>query len=309
MKTGIALVLLCLAASAVMAQDLGKDTNSFFDSSPVKEYALKSILVEGEVAEPGPVDLSRLPLRSAAVKELAWENGKPAFKGAYFITGYSLYDILDAKLVKKMGWAFKPEVDLYVTVENAWGEKAVFSWGEIYYSRDNFKTLLTKTARSVGPAKFVKNWPLSEDPRLVCANDLYNGRFVPNPTKITVKAAPGTFTEDREIKTFSPAFEIISAGTAAVVSELPAGAERRSLMVAGYGHGTGFKGLKEAEGVVFRNILMEKTGLKPQEAGDKLVVISAKDGYRGAFSLSELINRGDSEDVLLLLRGPQHPFG
>ena len=40
-------------------------------------------------------------MREAAVKELAFENGKPEFKGSYFFSGYSLYDILKAKAVKK----------------------------------------------------------------------------------------------------------------------------------------------------------------------------------------------------------------
>lgn len=309
MKIIKALVLSGLLAPLAMAQAGGKATNSFFDDSPVKEYSLTSLVVAGDVAEPGPVELAGLPLRETAVKELGWADGKPAFKGAYFITGYSLYDILDAKKVKKPEGAFKPETDLYVTVENAKGEKAVFSWGEIYYSGDNFKTLLTKTVRSVNPAKRDQTWPLPEAARLVCANDLYNGRFISEPVKITVSVAPGTFAEERTKKRFSPDIKIIAAGKTAAMAEFPAGAERRSLAVAGYGHGTGFKGLKEAEGVVFKNILIDKTGLKAQEAGDKLVVISARDGYRGAFSLSELINRGDSEDFLLLDRGDSEEDG
>src|SRR3989339_1781894 len=160
MKMVRALALSGLLASLAMAQDGGESTNSFFDDSPVKEYALASIVVAGDVAEPGPVDLSKLPLRSAAVKELGWVDGKPAFKGAYFVTGYSLYDILNAKKPAKPEGAFKPAVDLYVTVENEKGGKAVFSWGEIYYSKDNFKILLTRTARSVNPAKRGRNWPL-----------------------------------------------------------------------------------------------------------------------------------------------------
>ena len=310
MKIARALIFSVILAPLAAAQDGGQNTNSFFDDSPAREYALKSISVAGDVAEPGAVDLTKLPLREAVVKDLGWEAGKPEFKGAYFITGYSLYDILNAKQVKKPEGAFRPEVDLYVTVENGKGEKAVFSWGEIYYSKDNFKILLTRTARPVNPAKRDDlSWPLPEAPRLVCANDLYNIRYVSDPVRITVKAAPGIFSEERVEKPFSPDIKIIANGKTTVIKELPQTAERRSSVGAGYGHGMGYKGFKEVEGVVLKNILIEKAGLKAQESADKLVVVSARDGYRAAFSLSELINRNDSEDFLLLDRGDSQEDG
>ena len=129
--------------------------------------------VGGEVENPGPVELSSLPVRELAVKALGFAEGKPQFKGAYFFSGYSLYDILKAKPVKKAGVDFRPEVDLFVTVENEKGEKAVFSWGEIYYARNNFNALIYKGARSITTGRG-KDWPLPEEPRVVCADDMYN---------------------------------------------------------------------------------------------------------------------------------------
>ena len=90
--------LLALACGArVSAQDaMGTPpVNSFFERGPAKEYGLKTVYVGGEVENPGPVTLAALPLRGLAVKELALEKGAPAFKGAYYFTGYSLYDILN----------------------------------------------------------------------------------------------------------------------------------------------------------------------------------------------------------------------
>ena len=111
--------MLLLFAASVPAQDVNQTTNSFFDDSEMKTFSLTSILVEGEVENPGPVDLSGLPVRNCPVKEVALIKDKPEFKGAFFYSGYSLYDILNGKKVRKAGDnSFSPFVDLYVIVEN-----------------------------------------------------------------------------------------------------------------------------------------------------------------------------------------------
>ena len=298
--SGISLALLVLGLP-VLARE-ASPVNSFFERGPLKEYPLKSIYVGGEVENPGPVDLAPLPVRELAVKELAFAEGKPQFKGAYFFSGYSLYDILNAKIVKKTSEEFKPETDLFVIVENDKGEKAVFSWGEIYYARDNFKTLITRTARAVNPAKSNTEWPLPDAARLVCSTDLYNTRFIAAPTKITVKSAVGVFPGQKHVAVFTPEFKLVAGGKTTVVSDPAKSAARRGYLDAAYGHGTGFKGVKSAEGFVLNDILM-KAGVKVQDSGAGLVVVSAKDSYRAVFSLSEIINRSDNAYFLLVDKG------
>lgn len=276
--------------------------NSFFERGPAKAYALKTVYVGGEVENPGPVDLSKLPLRGLAVKELALENGTPVFKGAYYFTGYSLYDILNFKPVKKVNSDFSPETDLYVVVENDKGEKAVFSWGEIYYTRDNFNSLIPRDVRPVNPAKSGQTWPLPAAPRLICGGDLYNDRFIANPTKIMVKSAPGVFPGKKHAAAFSPELEIVYGGTTTAVSDPAAFSRGRGNLAASYGHGMGYKGLKSTEGFLLKDML-SKAGVKQQGAGSELVVISAKDGYRSSFSLAEILNRNDSEDFMVVDKG------
>jgi hypothetical protein len=279
-----------------------RPVNSFFERGPAKEYALKTVYVGGEVENPGPVELSKLPLRGLAVKELALENGAPVFKGAYFFTGYSLYDILNFKPVKKVNSDFSPETDLYVVVENDKGEKAVFSWGEIYYTRYNFNSLIPRNVRPINPSKGEETWPLPAVPRLICGGDLYNDRYIANPTKITVKSVPGVFPGEKHAAAFSPELEIVYGGTTTVVSD-PAGFSRgRGNAAAAYGHGMGYKGLKTTEGFLLKDMLL-KAGVKQHGAGSDLVVISAKDGYRSSFSLAEILDRNDSEDFMVVDKG------
>ncbi|HBE88445.1 MAG TPA: hypothetical protein DDW67_04810 [Elusimicrobia bacterium] len=291
---------LALAAGAARAQEA---SNSFYETGPEARYEAGVVAVEGEVENPGPVDLAGLPLRQAAVREVAWEDGKAVFKGAHFYSGYSLYDILKGRPVKKAREYFRPETDLFVTVENAAGEKAVFSWGEIFYAADGFGALIAASARSVTAPKrrTDKDWPLPQGPRLVATKDLYNCRFIAAPSKITVRSLPGDFPGEKHKHVYAPAFSVTHAGgTFEVKGAGKAGI--RTYEAAGYGHGTGFKGMKKVEGFLFRGALV-RTGISPQESGSYLVAVSAGDAYRAAFSLSELINRGDNADFLVVDNG------
>lgn len=64
----------------------------------------------------------------------------------------------------------------------------------------------------------------------------------------------------------------------------------------------GYKGLQTTEGFLLKDMLL-KAGVKREGAGSELVVISSKDGYRSSFSLSEILNRNDSEDFLVVDKG------
>ncbi len=299
------------AGAPVCAQEGGPAVpavNSFFERGPVKEYGQKTVYVGGEVENPGPVMLASLPLRGLAVKELALENGQPQFKGAYFFTGYSLYDILNSKPVKKVTSDFSPETDLYVVVENDKGEKAVFSWGEIYYTRNNFNALIPRSVRPVNPAKSKQEWPLPATPRLICGGDLYNDRFIANPSKITVKSVAGVFPGKKHASAFSPQLAVVSGATVTVVSDPSKYTAGHGNPAVVYGHGMGYKGLNAAEGFLLKDVLL-KAGIKAQGSGSELAVISSGDSYRVSFSLSEILNRNDSEDFLLVDKGQDENNG
>lgn len=309
------LVMLALAVSPAAAQTPAvqpgqsgqspitpaSGVNSFYERGPGVAYIMTAITVEGEVESPGPVDLASLPLREATVKELDYVDGKEVFRGAYLVSGYSLYDILKNKAVKKAREDFKPETDLYVVVENAAGKKAVFSWGEIYYAADGFGAMVSARVRSVPMGKRDSQWPLPAGPRLVCSADLYNSRFITDPVKITVKSAPGEYPGARHQATYAPELRLVYGDKRAVVKG-PGKAGLRTYVQSGYGHGTGFKGLKHETGFLFKDVLAG-LGMGPKDYAAALVVVSAGDAYRAAFSLAEIMNRGDNKDFLLVDNG------
>ena len=299
MKWSICLLFIALFIGSLGAQDLDQNTNSLFDDSEIKTYNPQNILVQGEVQIPATVDLSRLPLRSVPIKELALENGKRVFKGAYFVSGYSLYDILNSVKIKKAPEnTFKPAVDMYAIVENGKGEKSVFSWGEIYY-RDSFDILITKSVQAVNPARAKIAWPLPGEPRLICGGDLLNVRFLSNPTKITVKSYYEVGAPEKPKDTYSPEIRIVTKAGAASIRDLGPSVEKRNYESVLYGHGMGFKEVLNVAGFRLKDVLSTSVNLAPEHLRNAIVVASAKDGYRVVFSASEIMNRNDNHDYLL----------
>lgn len=294
------LLVLVLFSLPIFSQDKSESSPSFFDDSELKEYSLKSIQVEGEVENPGAVDFALLPINNFPAKDVSYGKDKNKFIGSYFFSGYSLFDIINQKKVKKANEAeFKPAVDLYVVVENDKGDKAVFSWGELFYAKDNFRTVITKSVRAVNPSKMKMKWSLPEAPVLISGNDAFNFRTITNPTKITVKSFVGTYSKERFKEIYTPEFTVTSSSGNIVVKDI-SGIEKRKFRGLGYGHGMGWKGINEVEGFVFKDVLKVYASIDELQIASSILCVSAKDGYRVTYSLSEIVNRNDMNDFLLV---------
>jgi hypothetical protein len=291
-------MLFCL--SVVAYAQTPKPTNSFFDDSEMKAFDPKSIVIQGEVQDAGPVDLSSLPIRSVAIKEMGLENGQRVFKGAFFVSGYSLYDILNSKNFKKAPEnTFPSPTDLYVVVENDKGEKAAFSWGEIYY-RNSFDILITKTIQPINPARAKASYVLPDTPRLICAGDLVNARFISNPARITVKSYHGSMPKDKPKDIYSPELNVVSKTGSFKIGDIGSSVEKRTVSDVSYGHGMGFKGSENVTGYLLKDLISANLKPTPDMLREWIAVASAKDGYRVVISLSEIMNRGDNQDFLLM---------
>jgi hypothetical protein len=293
-------LVLFLISIAAQAQTQKKLTNSLFDVDESKLLAPKSILVQGEVQNPGPVDFSSLPIRSIAIKEMGIEKGIRVFKGAFFVNGYSLYDILNSKSYKKAPEnTFSPPVDLYVVVENDKGEKAVFSWGEIYY-RNSFDILIAKTIQPINPVRAKASYILPEAPRLISARDLLDVRFISNPSKITVRSYHGAMPKEKPENIYSPELKIVTKTGAFTIGDIGPSIEKRAYTDVAYGHGMGFKGNENVSGYLLKDIISAQFAPTPEMLREWIAVGSAKDGYRVVLSLSEIMNRSDNEESLLI---------
>lgn len=77
-------------------------TNNFYDNTLTNALQQYDLIIEGEVANPGKVNFSTLPVHSVIVKETLLDStGGDRFVGAYRYDGYSLFDILNKCILKK----------------------------------------------------------------------------------------------------------------------------------------------------------------------------------------------------------------
>jgi hypothetical protein len=287
-------------------------TNDFYDDAETVKLPQKSIEIAGEVANPGMVDFSSLPLRSLIAKETLLIDNDDKFIGAYRYDGYSLYDILNLIVLKKKNATeFPPIIDLYVEVENAKGEKTVLSWGEIYYPIHRNEIIIATQVARIVPSKTKELWPLPAESKLVVAADLITVRNISSPTKITVKSYSGNFVINKGMKPlYAPSFSLQKGNSKmAEINTLPDNLVKYNFPAIFYGRGTGIHSITPFNGVLLKDILTGYFSINPNDLRHGLFIISGKDGYHAAFTYSEIMNRNDQAEFLVIPTGNDEDGG
>ena len=298
-------LFLLLASTALMLTATAQ-TNDFYDDAPsVSLKGSHRILITGEIARDTTVDLSMLPVRSMTVKETSLTDGKTGFTGAYRYDGCSLYDILNLVVLKKKNEAeFPPIIDLYVEVSNVKGETVVFSWGEIYYPVNLHRIMIATSVARIVPSKTKDLWPLPEMTKVVAGNDLVTIRNIESPVKITVRSSDRKYAINRSLKPlYSETMRIcVNDSVKRVLENLPGTLHAYTYNTVFYGRGTGIHGTTPFTGAMLSDILKDFSTISAGNLSVGLVIIAGADGYRGVFTLSEIMNRNDQEEILLIDR-------
>ncbi|MEI6059153.1 MAG: hypothetical protein WCR72_00520 [Bacteroidota bacterium] len=292
------IAIFLLSIPAIKAQ-----TNDFYDDAETIKLKMPVIEILGEISNPGSADLESLPLRSVIVKETLLQDGKDKFVGAYRYDGYSLYDILNKAVLKKKNEAdFPPIIDLYVEIENNEGEKVIFSWGEIYYPVHRHEILVASQVARIVPSKTKDLWPLPTDCRLVVASDLLTHRNISNPTRITVKSYSGKYLINKGMNPMNSGSFLVSNGINILdsISELPAEFEKLTYPAVFYGRGRGIHGTTPFKGILLKDLLSKYVKVDEKSLKTGLFIIAGKDGYHAAFSFSEVMNRNDQDEFLVV---------
>jgi len=288
-------------------------TNNFYDNTETVPLSLNKLEIAGEVGNPGPVDFAGLSKHSVIVKEaILDEGGKPKFIGAYRYDGYSLFDILDNSVLNKKNKAeFPPIIDMYIEVENDKGEKVVFSWGEIYYPNNPHKIIIATDVSRIVPSKTKDLWVLPGRSRLVVAGDLVTERNISGPVKITVKSYSMSFKVEKGMSPmFSPGIGIFSgAEKVSELTDFPAGLNTNTFNTVFYGRGKGIHSTTPFTGVMLKDALARYYPFNRANLRTGLLCVTAKDGYRSAVSYSELFNRNDQQEFLLVKTAPDADGG
>jgi hypothetical protein len=293
--------------------DTSDVTNNFYDNSETYKLPVKDLIIEGEMTNPGNVDFSEMPLHSVIVKETLLDStGNDRFTGAFRYDGYSLFDILDKRIIKKANAEeFSPVIDLYVEIENDNGEKVVFSWGEIYYPINLHKIIIASSVSRIVPSRTKELWQLPEKSRIVAATDLVTERNISNPVRITVKSYPESF---RVIKGLSPIYSdkikiYNGKELAGNIFLFPEGIKNVTYNTIFYGRGKGIHSTSPFTGTMLKDMLTGYYPVSRKNLRTGILCITGVDGYRSALSYSEVFNRNDQQEFLLIKTEPGEDGG
>lgn len=302
-KIIIFLLLSCSYCFSLLAND---QNNDFYDNSPTYELQGNPIEVLGEIKNPGNINLSSLPLRSVIVKETKITGTGQKFIGAYRYDGYSLYDILNSKIIQKNNQNdFSQIIDLYVKIKNPYGQSTVVTWGEIFYPTNRHNIIIATKVSAILPKATNDQWPIPQKMKLVVASDIISERNIISPNKIIVKSANIDLENKKGITPlYSPEVKIYRDSH--LIDKIDKNLfEFKDVIypTVFYGRGKGIHGITDFTGIPLKNILKSYFPITEKTIREGLILISAIDGYRGIFSFSEIFNRNDQAEIILIYKG------
>ena len=291
-----------LAATNEENQEL-MENNNFYDNEETFELELPELIIEGEIVNPGPVDYSALPVRSVIVKETLISGDSNAFVGAYRYDGYSLFDILNERYIDKANAEeFGPIIDLYLEVSNGQGEKVVVSWGEVYYPVHLHEIIIANKVMRIVPSKTNELWPLPEKGKLVIASDLLTERNISMPNRIMVRSHPGYFEVNRQLEPlYAPTFNILKdEEVMQTYEDVRTEFDQDTYHTIFYGRGRGIHSTQPFTGAMLKEVLNDHIPTTQENLRIGKFIVAAADGYRTVYTYSEVMNRNDQSEVLLV---------
>jgi hypothetical protein len=287
----------------LLSADTSDLTNNFYDNAETFNLAGTELYIGGEVSIAGQVRFDGLPLRSVIVKETLLSESGDKFVGAYRYDGYSLFDILNnCRLEKKNQAEFPPIIDMYVQVENEKGDKVNISWGEIFYPNHLHEIIIATKVMRIVPSKTKDLWPLPTESKLVFGTDLITERNISSPAIFTILSYPKSFLT---VKGMSPVFSqdvklYVNDSLAATFNGLPSNIQQQTYHTIFYGRGRGIHSTQPFTGYMLKDFLAPYYPVNAASLKTGIVLIAAKDGYRGVYTFSELMNRNDQAQTLLI---------
>ncbi|MBM3436623.1 MAG: hypothetical protein FJY07_10460 [Bacteroidetes bacterium] len=292
-----------LPGTEVSIPDTSDRTNNFYDNAETYMLTPVNLTLAGEIANPGMVNTEELPLHSVIVKETLLSDNGDTFVGAYRYDGYSLFDILNLfKIAKVNEPEFPPIIDLFIEVENSNGDLVRISWGEIYYPNHLHEIIIATRVTRIVPSKTKDLWPLPKECKLVCAADLITERNISSPVKITIKSYPKSLVTVKGMSpVFSPDFKIfVDDQLFTTIYQISPEFGIQTYNTIFYGRGRGIHSTQPFQGFLLKEIIKRYSSVNRDFLQKGLILIAAKDGGRGVFTASEVMNRNDQAELLLV---------
>ncbi len=282
-------------------------TNNFYDNTETLPLPPAELIIEGETANPGKVNFTSLKKRSVIVKEaLLGEHAGNKFTGAFRYDGYSLFDILERTVIKKANAGeFNPIIDLFIEVANDTGDKVVFSWGEIFYPNNLHKIIIATDVARIVPSKTNDLWTLPLSSKIVASADLITERNISNPSKITIRSYPISYRITRDMSPmYSDKIKLMEGERVlGDLKAIPDSVRNLTYNTVFYGRGRGIHSTSPFTGPMLKDVLKAYYPVNRENLRSGIFSIAGADGYRCAVSFSELFNRNDQEEFLLIRTG------
>lgn len=285
--------------------------NSLYHNTELINMQAGALEVTGEVQNGGKVDFSKFYKKEVFVKEALVKGSDQEFIGAYRYSGYSLFDILNEfKLEKKNVELFRPEIDLYIVIENDKNESVVFSWSEIFHTSKLHEIILATEAAPIEPHRKSVSYPVSKTWKIVAANDLYSHRNIENPTRLTVLSFnKKDYTIKRDLDpVYSAELKIVidnlsSQAVSDFYIQKPDSTENLfKYNSTFYGMGMGYHPSPVFKGILLNDEFSSHINLLDNSLiKNGLLCFVSVDGYRAIFSFSELFNRVDQVSPMLAI--------
>ncbi len=161
------------------------------------------------------------------------------------------------------------------------------------------------------PTKTKDLWDLPVESRIIAGNDLVTERNISSPVKITVRSFPKSF---KVVKGLSPMFSehIKLFGQSNYIgskTDYPPEIKEVTYGTIFYGRGRGIHSTEPFTGLMLKEILKGTYPLTRESLQLGILSIAAQDGYRCALSYSELFNRNDQQEFLLVKTGADEDGG
>jgi hypothetical protein len=161
------------------------------------------------------------------------------------------------------------------------------------------------------PSKTKELWPLSLESKIVAASDLVTERNITSPIRITVKSYPHSFNVHQGMAPmYSSGINIFSssrqAGKIEVLSEKLPNTTFNTIF---YGRGKGIHSTTPFNGILLKDLLLKNYPLNRENLKSGIMCIVGKDGYRCAVSYSELFNRNDQQEFMVIKTGDKEDGG
>jgi hypothetical protein len=282
---------------------------SNFDDHEFRELKKSEIRIFGEVKEETLIDTKNLPLYYCNVRQGGFANERLepqkdtcSFRGAYRFAGYALQDLLKTIQLKKATQnEFRPIIDCYLIIRNDKGESAVFSWGEVFFASDPGKIILATHVASILPTKKTYSQPELENYQIVVANDHYSFRNIEEPTSIEIVSFKNIFPGKKGQENIgSPSIALHIGGKVYKIDSNPVDGNKTSYVTNFYGLHMGFRSFKEFSGYYVKDYLGKYLSLTKENIQHGIFAFAAADAYRATFSFSELFNRTDFNNAILV---------